>query len=80
LLLEKGAGRLAADKDKRTPADLVDLAKWMWDEDGLVRERPKPVYEMVNNPTRGEEGRKTGRAGLLKRMECDGSRDMCRMG
>jgi ankyrin repeat protein len=27
LLLEIGAGRPAADKDKRTPADLVDLAK-----------------------------------------------------
>ncbi|KAJ4374283.1 hypothetical protein N0V83_003024 [Neocucurbitaria cava] len=35
LLLEKGADRSATNKDGRTPIDLVDISKWMWDEDGL---------------------------------------------
>jgi hypothetical protein len=59
--LEKGADRLAVDNDMRTPVDLVDTAKWKWDEEGLVREKPKPVSEMVNNPMRGGGGRGRGR-------------------
>jgi ankyrin repeat protein len=59
LLLKKGADRLATYRDMRKPVDLIDLAKWMWDEDGLVREKPKPMYETVHSSTRGGRGRGT---------------------
>lgn len=51
LLVEKGADRFAKDVQMRTPFDLIDTKKWMWDEDGSVREKPKPVHERVYNPS-----------------------------
>jgi ankyrin repeat protein len=59
LLLKKSADRSATNKDMKTPVDLLDTTKWMWDEDGLVREKPKPKPpKVIYNWTRGGRGRR----------------------
>lgn len=61
LLLEKGADKFVVDEEKRTPGDLVDMTKWMWDEDGMLRERPTPVgHQLGRGRGRGRGGRGRG--------------------
>lgn len=61
LFLKKGADRHAADKNSRTPNDHVDTTKWIWNEERFICKKPKPVYETINNHTRGSKGGRGGR-------------------
>lgn len=64
LLLKKGADRHAVDKNSRTPVNYIDTTKWIWNEEGLVCEKPKPVYKTINNVTRGNRGGRGGRGAV----------------
>jgi ankyrin repeat protein len=57
LLLEKGTNKSVMDREMRTPGDLVDMSKWMWDEHGMLRQKPKPVFHYsVRGRGRGGRG------------------------
>jgi hypothetical protein len=58
LLVEKGADKSATDLEMRTPGDLVDMSKWMWDEHGMLRQKSKPVFHFsARGGGRGGRGR-----------------------